>query len=72
MIEHAIQHNAHAELIGMLDQIVEILLGAEVRIDLEIILRIIRVIGARIEDRVEVQRIDTERLQIFQFLIDAL
>ncbi len=69
VVEHAIQHNADAHLIGMFDEVLPILQCAEVSIYIFVILRVIRVIGAGIEDRVEVDRIYTQRFQIRQILI---
>ena len=64
MVEHAIQYNAHAQLIGMLDQVIEILLRAKVGIDLVVILRVIGMVGTCIEDRIKVKRVDTQRFQV--------
>ena len=63
VIEHAIQHDAYAKLVGMLDQIIPILLRAKVGIDLLIVLRIVGMVGTGVEDRVEVNGIDTQRLR---------
>ena len=72
MVEHAIQDNAHAQLIGMLDQVVKILLRAEVGIDLVVILCVVAVVGTGVEDRIKVKSVDAQRGQIIQVLIDAL
>ena len=64
VVEHAIQYNAHAQLIGMLDQVIEILLRAKVGIDLVVILRVIGMVGTCIEDRIKVKRVDTQRFQV--------
>src|SRR5688500_2104181 len=72
MIEHAIHYQAHSQLVGMFDQILPILLRAKVWVDFVVILGIVGVVGGRVEDGVEVDRIDTQRLQIIQILIHTL
>src|SRR5688572_15934473 len=72
MIEHAIHYKANSQLIGVFDQILPILLCAKVWVDLVVILGVVGVIGGRVEDRVEIDRIDTQRLQVIQILIHTL
>ena len=54
VVEDAVQHDAHAELVGMLHQVLPVFLRAEVGIDLEIVLRIVAMVGSGVEDGVEV------------------
>ena len=60
MVENTIHHKADSQLIGMFDQILPILLRAEVWIDLVVILCVVGVVGGRVKDRVEVDRIYTQ------------
>ena len=60
VVEDAIQHDAHAALFGVLDQVLPILLCAEVGINLVVVLRVVAMVGARIEDRVEVECVDAQ------------
>ena len=61
MVEHTIHDDAYPELVCMLDQVIPVFLGAEVGIDLVIILGIVTVIGGRVEDGVEVKGIHPKR-----------
>src|SRR4030067_3264127 len=70
MVEHPIQDDAYPELVGVLDQVLPVLLSAEVWIDLEITLRVVSVIGGGVEERVKVKRIHSECLQVVQVPVD--
>ena len=72
MVEHPIQHDTDATLVGMLDQVLPVLLCSKVGVDLPVILCIVGVVGPGIEERVEVNRIDTQRFQVVQVLVHAL
>ena len=72
VVEDTVQNDAHSALPGVLDQIVPVFLGPEVRVNLVVVLGIVAVVGRGIEDRVEVNRRDAERLQVIQILVDPL
>ena len=59
-------------LLGMLDKVFPILLRAKVRVDCVVILGIISVVRTGVKDRVEVNRIHPQRLEVIQVLINAL
>jgi hypothetical protein len=72
VIEDAVNDDTHSKLIGMFHQVLPILLRPKIGIDLVVTLRVVRVVGASIEDWIEVDGIDPERFQVFQILVNAL
>ncbi len=66
VVDHCIQNDLHAALVQVAGQLGELCIAAEVGIDLEVVLGIVLVVARRIEDGVEVERRDPERLQIVQ------
>ena len=71
MIEDAVEHDADALLLGQLDQLLELLVGAEELVDLVVILRVVGVVGTGFEDGVQIDDGDAQRLEIIQPLHDA-
>ena len=63
VIEDAVQDDAMPAVRGVLDQVLPILLRAEVGIDLVVVLGVVAVVGAGVEDRVEVEGVDAQRLE---------
>ena len=66
MVEHAVQHDAHAALCRLAAQRFEVLLVSEQRVDALIVARIIAMVGVRLKDRVEVQRAHMQALKIVE------
>ena len=66
VVEHAVQHDAHAALCRLAAQRFEVLLVSEQRVDALIVARIIAVVGVRLKDRVEVQRAHMQALKIVE------
>ena len=54
MVEDAIQDDGNAELLGRLAQLRKVLLGAQNRVDLGVIGRVVAVVARGLKDRVEV------------------
>ena len=71
MIEHAVQHDADAALFAFLDQLAELLFGAEGRVDLHEVARVVAVVGKGAEDGIQVQDTDVQALQIIELFDDA-
>jgi hypothetical protein len=72
VVEDAVEDDPDADLVGMLDEVLPVLLGAEGGIDLRVVLRVVRVVRAGVEDRVEIDRVDAGRLEDLELLVDAL
>ena len=72
VVEHAVQDDGDAPLRRPLDQFAELVLGAEKRIDLEIVARVIAVVGRRLEDGRQIDRAYAERLEIVELVDDPL
>ena len=70
--EYAVEHHAHAQRLGLFAQARQRLLVAEHRIDPAIVARVVFVVGARAENRVEVQHAHAELLEVRQLLPHAL
>ena len=58
-------------LLCRIDKMAEILVRAEDRVDLQIIARVVVVVALRLEDRVEIDGVDAEFLEIRQLRLDA-
>src|SRR5690349_6402929 len=71
MVEDAVQHDPDAALIGMLDEVPPVGQIAEVGIDLIVMLRVVAVAAAGVEDRVEVDGVDAKRRQVIDQLVYA-
>ena len=72
MIEHAVQDQVHAALLHCLHQRLERRIAAQGRIDREIVVRVVAVVGAPGEDRGEIECVDPQALQVIELLFDAL
>src|SRR4030081_2150608 len=71
MIEHAVENELHAAPISLSSKRGESGISAECRINVEIIVRIVTVVRARGENRVHVDGVHAQRLDIVQFVLDA-
>ena len=72
MREHAIQNHRNATLLGIGAKLLEVLIGAEQRIHIPIICRIIPMVFVGLKNRIQIDTGDTQILQIIQLAADAL
>ena len=72
MAEHAVEQNFYPVLFGTLAERLEILLCAEHRVDFHVVARVVSVVRARGENRVQIYAGDAEALEIAELLFDAL
>ena len=70
VVDHRIENDLHAALVQVAGQLGELFVAAEVGIHLEVVLGVVLVVARRIEDGIEVERRDSERLQVVQLGID--
>ena len=54
MVEHTVQNDGNAKLLGCLTQLGKVLLGAQDRVNLGVVGRIVAVVARGLKDRVEV------------------
>lgn len=54
MVEHTVQNDGNAKLLGRLTQLGKVLLGAQDRVNLGVVGRIVAVVARGLKDRVEV------------------
>ena len=71
VVEDAVEHHPHPAPVGRLDQVGERLVAAEQRIDREVVVRVISVVRRRREDRVQVERVDAQVLEIAELVGEA-
>ena len=71
VIEHAVQDDFDAVLMGPLAQGDEILLGAQQRVDAQVVGGIVAVVAVRLKDGIEVQDPDAQSGQLRQLFGDA-
>ena len=69
--KHAVEHHMHAQLFCVFTETNERLLVAEHRIDPAVIAGVVFMVGARAENRVEIQHAHAEPFKIRQFLAHA-
>ncbi|VWM22038.1 Uncharacterised protein [Collinsella intestinalis] len=72
VVEYAVEDERDAQLIGVLGEATEVLLGSEHGVDREVIGRVVAVITLRFEDGVEVDRRDAHGVQAGEVLADSL
>ncbi len=72
VVEDAVDDDPDPARGRVLDEIVPVLLRPEGRIDLRVVLRVVAVVAAGVEDRVEVDGGDAQADQRIQLLVDAL
>jgi hypothetical protein len=58
VVEDAVEDDVHPERVRLLDDELELLLVAEVRVDLQVVRRVVAVVRAGPEDRVQVDRVE--------------
>src|ERR1700682_4034448 len=71
MVEDAVENELHAATARLSSQRGESSISAECRINVEIIVRVVTVVRARGENRVHVDAVHAERLDIVQFVLNA-
>ena len=71
MGKHAVEHDADPHLPRHLAQMREVLVRAEDRVDAHVVGGVVTVIGARLDDGVEIEAADPQLLEIGQLLLDA-
>ena len=71
MAEDAVEDDADAHVLRRLDEMLEVVIRAENRVDFEIVARIVMMIALRLEDRVQIDCVDAEILEIRQLRLDA-
>ena len=69
--EHTVQHDANAVLGGLAAEHLELLVGAQQRVYVEIVGGVVAVVGVRLKDGVEVKVVHPHLPQIGQFDADA-
>ena len=72
MIEDGIQHDFHAALVAFIHEFFESFSVAESRVDLQVIDRVVFVVGRSFKNRTEIDTIDTQVLQIIKLVDDPL
>ena len=56
VVEHAIEDDAHAARVTRVEELAQRIVAAEERVDLEVVVRVVAVVGSRRKDRREVER----------------
>ena len=72
MIEDGIQHDFHAALVAFFHEFFESFSIAESRVDLQVIDRIVLMVGRSFKNRAEIDAVDTQVLQIIKVIDDPL
>ncbi len=76
MLQNHVEDNDHTAVVGVIDEVAQILSGSEPRVDVEEVLDGVAVvglqIGALLEGRVEPQPGDTQVLEIIELAANAL
>ena len=58
VVEHPVEDDAHAACVGRVQQLAQGVVAAQERVDLQVVERVVAVVGGRLEDRGEVDRRD--------------
>jgi hypothetical protein len=66
MIEHPVEHNAHAALMDLVEQHLEGRITAKYWIDLIIVMRMVAMVGGGLKDRAEIQCVHPEVSEIVE------
>ena len=72
MAEDTVEDDADALRLRRVDEMAEVLIRAENRVDLVVITRVVVVIALRLKDRVQVDDRDAEVLEVVELLLEAL
>ena len=68
VVEDTIEHDPHVSRMRLVEQLTQRVVAAQQRVDVEVVIGVIAVVGGRREDRVEVERGDAESLQAVEVL----
>ena len=68
MIGDKIEHQAHASLVGLVDQLPQILFAPKARLDLKVIADVISMVGGTTKDRREPDGVEAKLLDMVQLL----
>ena len=71
VVEHPVEHDAHPARVRRVQQLAQGVVAAQERVDLQVVERVVAVVGGRLEDRGEVDRRDTEVREVREPLRDA-
>ncbi len=71
MIENAIQYNTHISAMDFFQQFLESFIATQHRVNLEVIMGMIAVVTGRLKDRIEIDCIHPQILQVIQLLEHA-
>ena len=71
VVEDAIEDHPHPAVVGAVEQLAERGVAAEQGIDREVVVRVIAVVGGRLEDRRQVDGGDPQVLEVVEVLHDA-
>ena len=72
MAEHAVQHDADAVLLGLGAEGLEVLVGTQQGVYVEVVGGVVAVVGVGLKDGVEVDEIHPHLVQVGELLLDAL
>jgi hypothetical protein len=72
VVEDAVQHDAHAAGVRPVQQLAQGGVTAQERVDRQVVVRVVAVVGRRGEDRVEVDRRDAQSLEVVQVVDHAV
>ena len=71
VVEDAIEDDPHAPLVGDVEQLAKGTVPAQQRIDMEVVVRVVAMVRRRLEDRREIDRRDTELVEVVEVLDHA-
>ena len=70
MVENAIQNDAYSTLMCRIQEGLKSFISSEEGIHQVIIVRVIPVVGSRLEDRIEIDRIDAKVFEVIQLFVN--
>ena len=71
VIENCIQHNLHISLMQIVHQLSKFLIGAKVWVNIEVVCGVVLVITGGCKDWVQIERCDTQRLEVVELVTDT-
>ena len=72
MVENAIQNDAYSTLMCRIQEGLKSFISSEEGINQVIIVRVIPVVGSRLEDRIEIDRIDAKVFEVIQLFVNPI
>jgi hypothetical protein len=70
VVEHAVEDDPHAALVGAIEELAQRRVAAEQWIHRQVVVRVIAMVRGRLEHRGEVQRVHAQRLDVIEVLDD--